>query len=168
MLGIDNIINRMSNSYVQWKNYDLCCPETSTHPWNLTHLQASLGVSDATVLTVTSLRTELIPQKAVKYAVRWKEMCLDKWKVLFQALAKLMRFEKHMFSSQPRRNNIIPFHFFDTFWRVYKTLHFCNCFGKSPFSSAFLDVLVGTIGQRARGVHGRLRFKNVFHGFLRK
>lgn len=44
------------------------------HPWSLSHLQASLHVSDATVLNVTSLRTELIPQKAVKYAVRWKEM----------------------------------------------------------------------------------------------
>ena len=56
------------------KNDDLCCPETSMHPWSLSHLQASLHVSDATVLNVTSLRTELIPQKAVKYAVRWKEM----------------------------------------------------------------------------------------------
>jgi len=62
------------------KTDDLCYPESSTHRWNLAHLKASLHVSDATVLTVTSLRTELIPQKAVKYAVRWKEMMFDKWK----------------------------------------------------------------------------------------
>lgn len=63
------------------KQYDdLCYPETSKHPWSLTHLQASLHVSDATALTVTSLRTELIPQKAVKYAVRLKEKLFDKQK----------------------------------------------------------------------------------------
>lgn len=63
------------------KQYDdLCYPETSKHPWSLIHLQASLHVSDATALTVTSLRTELIPQKAVKYAVRLKEKLFDKQK----------------------------------------------------------------------------------------
>ncbi|KAJ7371019.1 hypothetical protein OS493_028176 [Desmophyllum pertusum] len=41
--------------------------ETSAHSWSLTHLQASLRVSDAKVLNMTSQRTELIPQKAVKY-----------------------------------------------------------------------------------------------------
>ena len=86
------------------ENDDLCYPETSTHPWNLTHLQASLHVSDATVLTVTSLRTELIPQKAVKYAVRWKVMLFDKRKsAQFQAPAKPMRFENHTYSFQPKQ-----------------------------------------------------------------
>ena len=56
----------MSNT----QNNSLCYPETSAHSWSLTHLQASLRVSDATVLNMTSRRTELIPQKAVKYEVR--------------------------------------------------------------------------------------------------
>lgn len=67
---------RMSNI----QNHDLCYPETCTHEWSLTHLQASLHVSDATVLNMTSRRTELIPQQAVKYEVRWKETLCDKRK----------------------------------------------------------------------------------------
>lgn len=69
-------LTRMSNI----QNRDLCYPETCTHEWSLTHLQASLHVSDATVLNMTSRRTELIPQQAVKYEVRWKETLCDKRK----------------------------------------------------------------------------------------
>lgn len=67
MLSIDNI-NRSRMSYTL--KDDFCYPETNRHPWSLTHLQASLYVSDAKVLKMTSLRTELIPQRAVKYEVR--------------------------------------------------------------------------------------------------
>ena len=76
MLNFDSIIKGTRMSYVQ--NDATCYPETSTHAWSLTHLQASLHVSDATVLNMTSRRTELIPQKTVKYEVRWKETLFDK------------------------------------------------------------------------------------------
>ena len=98
------------------KKYDdPCYPDTNTHPWSLIHLQASLHVSDATVLTVTSLRTELIPQKAVKYEVRWKEMLFDNRKYAISAHPppppppKLMHFEKHPIP--PNLNQAICFRF---------------------------------------------------------
>ncbi|CAH3111707.1 unnamed protein product [Porites lobata] len=43
--------------------------DTSEYAWSLVHLQASLHVSDTMFCNLTSQRTELIPQKAVKYEV---------------------------------------------------------------------------------------------------
>lgn len=89
MLSIDNI-KRSRMSYTL--KDDFCYPETNRHPWSLTHLQASLYVSDAKVLKMTSLRTELIPQRAVKYEVRWKGMLFDKQKFASGHLLKIIRF----------------------------------------------------------------------------
>lgn len=44
--------------------------DASEYAWSLVHLQASLHVSDTMFCNLTSQRTELIPQKAVKYEVR--------------------------------------------------------------------------------------------------
>ena len=51
------------------------CSDTSEYAWSLVHLQASLQVSDTMFCNLTSQRTELIPQKAVKYEVRSSAVC---------------------------------------------------------------------------------------------
>ncbi|PFX25178.1 Cation channel sperm-associated protein subunit gamma [Stylophora pistillata] len=49
--------------------------DTSLHSWSLEHLRASLHLSDATILNLTSRRSELVPQKAVRYEI-WNS-CLS-------------------------------------------------------------------------------------------
>lgn len=49
--------------------------DTSEYAWSLVHLQASLHASDTMFCNLTSQRTELIPQKAVKYEVRSSPVC---------------------------------------------------------------------------------------------
>ena len=70
MLNLVSVSECYRNLNDSPKSKYLCYTDTSSHSWSLDHLHASLHLSDATILNVTSRRSELIPQKAVRYEVR--------------------------------------------------------------------------------------------------